>query len=97
METKRNTIIFLHGGGVDHNWWQPQIESLEKDFAIFAPDLPGHGAKANEPFDMEQSLHDLEALFTDNDIDQALLVAASARHNIVLICFGHVDQSLFVG
>lgn len=38
------TIILLHGMGIAHRMWQPQIEALSKKFHVIAPDLPGFGS-----------------------------------------------------
>lgn len=39
-------LLFLHGGGVAGWMWHPVVESLEADFQVMAPDLPGHGPSA---------------------------------------------------
>ena len=49
----RQTIIFLHGGGVSSWMWEKQIESF-KDYHIILMDLPEHGESINEnPFTLE--------------------------------------------
>ena len=46
-----NTIplIFIHGVGLDHQMWKPQINSLKK-YSTITYDLLGHG---KTPFDDE--------------------------------------------
>lgn len=37
-------IVLLHGIGVDHTMWQPQMEAFASNgFYVLAPDLLGHG------------------------------------------------------
>ncbi|NTU55928.1 MAG: alpha/beta fold hydrolase [Anaerolineales bacterium] len=35
------TIVLLHGLGMGHRMWLPQIESMSEHYHILAPDLPG--------------------------------------------------------
>ncbi|MEM9055381.1 MAG: alpha/beta hydrolase [Pseudomonadota bacterium] len=39
----RPVLVFLHGAGVDHELWAPQVEAFSKDYHLIVPDLPGHG------------------------------------------------------
>lgn len=39
------TLVLLHGVGLDHTVWGPVIELLGDRFRIVAPDLPGHGSR----------------------------------------------------
>jgi pimeloyl-ACP methyl ester carboxylesterase len=42
--------LFLHGGGLDHTMWQPQLEALQGEFEVMAIDLPGHGERREQRF-----------------------------------------------
>lgn len=44
------TLLLLHGGGVASWMWRPLIEHLGEGWIAIAPDLPGHGANAAEPY-----------------------------------------------
>jgi pimeloyl-ACP methyl ester carboxylesterase len=37
------TVVLLHGAFSTAWSWEPQLETLQKHFHVFAPDLPGHG------------------------------------------------------
>ncbi|MBM7571341.1 alpha/beta fold hydrolase [Aquibacillus albus] len=37
-----NPIVFIHGGGGNHNIWMEQVERLSKDRHVVALSLPGH-------------------------------------------------------
>ena len=84
MHTKSNppsqgkpAILFIHGAGVDHHWWSPQINALGDSFIILNPDLPGHGERAKEPFQTKTAIRDLEALLHKPGIAPALIVGIS--------------------
>lgn len=42
-DTSKPAIVFLHGASVSSWMWQPQIETLCKDYYCIAIDLPGSG------------------------------------------------------
>ncbi|MBZ0288862.1 MAG: alpha/beta hydrolase [Anaerolineae bacterium] len=45
------TLVFLHGGGGAGWMWRPQVEALQADYHILAPDLPEHGRSLHvKPF-----------------------------------------------
>jgi pimeloyl-ACP methyl ester carboxylesterase len=46
------TLVVLHGAVLNRRMWDPVVEHLSADFAIAAPDLPGHGARAVDSFTM---------------------------------------------
>jgi pimeloyl-ACP methyl ester carboxylesterase len=43
-------IIFIHGAAWTRAQWAPQKRALSEAFRVAALDLPGHGARAGEPF-----------------------------------------------
>jgi pimeloyl-ACP methyl ester carboxylesterase len=47
---ERPTIVFLHGTRLTGASWAAQIAELGEEFHVLAPDLPGHGLAADEPF-----------------------------------------------
>lgn len=36
-------VVCLHGSGADSIVWSAQLSRLRRDYAVIAPDLPGHG------------------------------------------------------
>lgn len=44
-------ILFLHGIRLGGEIWEPHARELSADFFVVTPDLPGHGALADLPFD----------------------------------------------
>ncbi|MGW4393689.1 alpha/beta fold hydrolase [Amycolatopsis nivea] len=43
------TLVLLHGVGLDRTVWEPVTELLGGRFRIVAPDLPGHGSRPPVP------------------------------------------------
>jgi pimeloyl-ACP methyl ester carboxylesterase len=46
-------IVFLHCTAANRKLWLPQMERLADQFHVIAPDLPGHGALAEQPFRLD--------------------------------------------
>jgi pimeloyl-ACP methyl ester carboxylesterase len=46
-------IVFLHGTRLTRAAWAAQLELLGGEFRAIAVDLPGHGARAAEPFTLD--------------------------------------------
>ena len=44
---KKESIVFLHGGGVSGWMWQGVIDILAKEYHCLAPDLPEQGGSAD--------------------------------------------------
>ena len=43
-------VLLLHGGGVAGWMWKSLRGSLESEYKVLVPDLPGHGQSADEPY-----------------------------------------------
>jgi 3-oxoadipate enol-lactonase len=61
-------LVLLHGLGMGHRMWQPQLEALSVSFHVLAPDLPGFARSAAAgPFTLE-----LAAARTGDLVEQRL-------------------------
>lgn len=50
QQTEAPAIVLLHGAASDHRAWRPLLPGLRAaGFAVYAPDLPAHGASAGPP------------------------------------------------
>jgi pimeloyl-ACP methyl ester carboxylesterase len=45
-------LVFIHGSGDSAGAWRLQRDDLSKDYAVYAIDLPGHGARPDTFSDM---------------------------------------------
>src|SRR4051812_33869421 len=48
MTANRVLLLFVHGGLANGSVWREQLRLFKEAFACLAPDLPGHGARADE-------------------------------------------------
>lgn len=49
-------VVFLHGGVLNRVMWKPVTRLLEDRYLCIAIDLPGHGERTNESFDIPHSV-----------------------------------------
>lgn len=42
-------VVLVHGFGISSSYFVPTVRSLAREFAVYAPDLPGHGKSATPP------------------------------------------------
>jgi 3-oxoadipate enol-lactonase len=61
------SLILLHGLGIGHRMWLPQIEALEDRFHIIAPDLSGFAKSAScGPFTLARAAADVAQLIDEH-------------------------------
>ncbi|MFC7154095.1 alpha/beta fold hydrolase [Halomarina halobia] len=70
-------IVFVHGSVFTRHMWAPQRRALSGEFRILAPDVPGHGARADEPFRFEPTLALLNEVIETHADGSALVVGLS--------------------
>ncbi|MFF5996667.1 alpha/beta hydrolase [Lysinibacillus sp. KU-BSD001] len=84
------TIIFLHGGGLDHTQWKEVMHHLSPEFHCVAVDLPMHGQSTHIPLTMDGVLHRLEDVC--RQYGQVHLVGLSLGGAIVLTALSRFPQ-----
>jgi pimeloyl-ACP methyl ester carboxylesterase len=70
-------IVLVHGSVVTRKMWLPQLRGLSDAFRVIAPDLPGHGSRANEPFTFAGASRMLDEVIERTAGGRALVVGAS--------------------
>ena len=60
---ENETIVFLHGGGLDHTQWREVMHHLADRFHCVAVDLPMHGRSVHIPLTMDGVVGRLGELF----------------------------------
>src|SRR5688572_7611665 len=74
METTQSrAIILLHGAGVSAAWWHPQVTALQGEYRVLAPDLPGHGALADQAFTLDAAMQRIVDVMDEAGVARALL------------------------
>ena len=58
-------IVFVHGARLNRAVWMPQLHALRNEFRAIALDLPGHGARAGQRFDLDDAAEVLAATIRD--------------------------------
>ncbi|MDS0474071.1 alpha/beta hydrolase [Natrinema sp. 1APR25-10V2] len=79
-------LVFVHGGWMNGETWQPQVEHFADDYRVVTLDVRGHGETgATDPdqYSIELFTDDLEALLFDLDIEQPSLCGLSLGSMVV--------------
>lgn len=79
FDNSRPVVLFLHGSGLDHGMWvlHPRFFA-RRDYAVLAPDLPGHTHSAGPPLASIEAYGDwLSEVVEVLDIDHISIVAHS--------------------
>ena len=79
IDTKKKTIIFLHGSGLSHIVWSLTEQFFSnKNFNVLSIDLPGHGNSDGPCLDsIEKIAGWLEKIFSKLDLNNLILVGHS--------------------
>ena len=79
VDTKKKTIVFLHGSGLSHIVWSLTEQFfLNKNFNVLSLDLPGHGNSDGPCLDSIEKIADwLEEVFKKLDLNNLILVGHS--------------------
>lgn len=72
-------LLLIHGAGIDHTEWQPQMEALGQHFQLIMPDLRGHGesGQTTTPYSIELFAEDMIGLLDVLKIERTLICAHS--------------------
>ncbi len=73
-------LVFVHGAGLDHRMWSPQMEALDDEFDMVAYDYRGHGQTgptAREEYSIQMFADDLRALLQELDVREPILCGHS--------------------
>ncbi len=93
FDVAKPTIVFVHGGGLDHTTWVLQTRYFSyHGYNVLAVDMPGHGrSEGPVPATVEDTADWIMRLLDALELDQAALVGhstgslvtfdAAARHN----------------
>jgi len=80
IDNNTDPLVFIHGVGLDHGMWEPQINSLN-DHSIITYDLLGHG---RTPYDKEEiTLNDFS-----NQLDDLLQFLKVDKINLIGFSLG---------
>lgn len=75
--TDAPAILLIHGSVVTRKMWLPQLRGLSDTYRVMAPDLPGHGARADMPFTFSASVQSLADVIRQQADGRALVAGLS--------------------
>jgi pimeloyl-ACP methyl ester carboxylesterase len=79
------TIVFIHGTRLTRAQWLPQLRRLSVSYRCVALDLPGHGARAAEPFTIERAVDAVTAAIDAESASGTALVVGLSLGGYVAI------------
>jgi pimeloyl-ACP methyl ester carboxylesterase len=86
--TGPETVILLHGGGIDSAWlsWELLIPELAGKYRVLAPDWPGYGksSQPDQPYQLADCARLLEGLLDAWGVEKAALVGISLGGGIAI-------------
>jgi pimeloyl-ACP methyl ester carboxylesterase len=83
--TAGTVAIALHGAVANRKTWLPLARVLPGGVELWCPDLPGHGARRDEPFVLESALATVTALVTRAAPRRVILAGDSLGGYVALI------------
>src|SRR6476661_3082381 len=80
------TLLFIHGWGINKEYWEPQVKHFCSRFRVVAIDLPGFGQsgtnRANWNFDEYAS--DVKAVIDELKLKNVILIGHSMSGDLIL-------------
>jgi pimeloyl-ACP methyl ester carboxylesterase len=90
----RTRLILVHGTRVSHVQWSAHRRWLEPRFEVVLPDLPGHGARATEPFTMDAAVAVVAEAVEDASPGQPVVLVGHSLGGYVAMTYAaaHPDR-----
>jgi pimeloyl-ACP methyl ester carboxylesterase len=94
MDASLDTVVFVHGAGLDHSVWTLASRHFARHgFNVISPDLPGHGRSEGAPLTSIEACADWVLQLLDaHGIERAALVGHSMGSLVALECAASYPQ-----
>jgi pimeloyl-ACP methyl ester carboxylesterase len=89
-------IALVHGTRFTRSQWQPVLAPLAAEFPVTTVDLPGHGTRSAEPWDLDRAADLIAAAVRDLGAGPAVVVGHSLG-GYVSVHFAHRHPDLLAG
>ena len=73
-------LVLIHGGLVDHQMWQPQVEPFSRKYKVITYDIRGHGRTGGSEkrgYSVQLLAEDLRALLEQLQVDKPVVCGLS--------------------
>lgn len=87
-------LVLIHGSVLSRKMWLPQLRDLSDAYRVIAPDLPGHGDRATEPFSFDAAVRTVGDVIRQHAGGRAA-VAGLSLGGYVAIELAHREPTLF--
>ena len=83
--TGTQTLVFVHGWGIDGSYFQHQLEAFQEKYQVISVDLPGHGLSddTRTQWRMRQFGRDIQKLVLDLKLEDVILIGHSMSEVVV--------------
>ena len=83
---KDTTLLFVHGWGINKEYWEPQIKHFCDRYRVVAVDLPGFGesGKNRSDWNFDEYAADIKAVIDQLQLKNVILIGHSMSGDIVL-------------
>lgn len=91
------TVVLIHGATVNRRMWDVVRTKLEPTYRVVTPDLPGHGAKAQEPFGFEAATLLMAQTIAAQGTKPVVLVGESLGGYVAMACASQLPPNRLRG
>lgn len=98
---KGDTLLFIHGWGVDRRIWRQQIKHFQQTHHVLSVDLPGHGESSWADGSLQAMVEDLYVVLRKLGVRRTSVVGSSLGGLVGLKLYAHfadcIERLIFVG
>lgn len=80
-------LVLVHGSRLSNTQWAPQLPLLESSVSVGLVDLPGHGARAGEPFTLDRCVEVVDEAVDDAPDGAPVLVVGHSLGGYVAMAY----------
>jgi len=90
------SLVFVHGWGGDHSYWDQQIQHFSRDYNVVTIDLAGHGKSElnRDDWTMEAFGMDVTAVVEKLDLDTVILIGHSMGGPVIVEAAQHMPDRI---